>query len=122
MESQAFSCGAEDIEVELPKSSWIGSLSEALGADSIQFRETSGTYDLGWHTAPCRQFIIMSAGESFFSKGSPSVFCAKQLSCVPHTMDEIGAPTIFCRRCGRDDNRWCDAPLCGRGRPAGGGH
>ena len=41
---------------------WIGALSEGTGVQEIAFRETSGAYDLSWHTAPCRQFIIMTNG------------------------------------------------------------
>ena len=38
-------------------------MSELIKATGIIFRETSGTYDLTWHTAPRRQFVInLNAG------------------------------------------------------------
>jgi hypothetical protein len=54
---------AEDIQVPLNNKSWIGSLSAGTEVYEIVFRETDGAYDLDWHTAPCRQFIIMIDGE-----------------------------------------------------------
>ena len=53
---------AEDVDVPLDVKNWIGSLSAGVGVHELVFRETDGAYDLGWHTAPCRQFIIMTNG------------------------------------------------------------
>lgn len=53
---------AEDLDVPLDIQNWIGALSEGTGVHEIVFRQTSGAYDLSWHTAPCRQFIIMING------------------------------------------------------------
>jgi hypothetical protein len=36
----------------------IGRFSEQFEATSIVFRETDGTYDLDFHNAPRRQFVI----------------------------------------------------------------
>ena len=47
----------------LETTNWIGSLSAGTEVHEIVFRETDGAYDLDWHTAPCRQFIIMVDGE-----------------------------------------------------------
>ena len=48
----------------LETTNWIGSLSAGTAVHEIVFRETDGAYDLDWHTAPCRQFIIMVDGKS----------------------------------------------------------
>ena len=47
-----------DIEVEWVEESRAGKLSKRLPATGIIFRETSGDYDLNWHPAPRRQYII----------------------------------------------------------------
>ncbi len=47
-----------DIEIELVKDGPGGKMSETLPATGIIFRETPGTYDLDWHPAPRRQYII----------------------------------------------------------------
>ena len=47
-----------DIEVEWVEESRAGKLSKRLPATGIIFRETSGDYDLDWHPAPRRQYII----------------------------------------------------------------
>ncbi len=47
-----------DIEVEWVEESHSGKLSRREPATGIIFRETSGDYDLDWHTAPRRQYII----------------------------------------------------------------
>ena len=40
----------------------IGAMSKPLAAKSILFRETGADYDLGFHTAPRRQFVITISG------------------------------------------------------------
>ena len=52
----------EELEIELAELGAIGALSKPLGATSILFRETGADYDLGFHTAPRRQFVIMLSG------------------------------------------------------------
>jgi len=47
-----------DIEVEWVEESRSGKLSEPLPATGIIFREVPPTYDLDWHPAPRRQYII----------------------------------------------------------------
>lgn len=53
---------AEELDVLLDNKNWIGSLSKGHEVHEIVFRETDGAYELDWHTAPCRQFIIMTNG------------------------------------------------------------
>jgi hypothetical protein len=47
-----------DLEVEWVEQGRGGKLSRRLPATGIIFRETPGEYDLDWHTAPRRQYII----------------------------------------------------------------
>ena len=47
-----------DIEVEWVEERPGGKLSRRLKASGIIFRQTQGDYDLDWHPAPRRQYII----------------------------------------------------------------
>ena len=47
-----------DIEVEWVEEGKFTKLSKRLPATGIIFRETSGDYDLDWHPAPRRQYIV----------------------------------------------------------------
>jgi hypothetical protein len=47
-----------DIEIEWVEERNFSRLSKRLPATGIIFRETSGDYDLDWHPAPRRQYII----------------------------------------------------------------
>jgi hypothetical protein len=47
-----------DIEIDWAKEGPTGKLSERLPATGIIFRQTDGDYDLDWHPAPRRQYII----------------------------------------------------------------
>jgi hypothetical protein len=51
-----------DIEIEWVEEKNFSKLSERLPATGIIFRETSGDYDLDWHPAPRRQYIINLEG------------------------------------------------------------
>ena len=48
----------ESIELPLQDLGDIGRFSERFDATSIVFRETDADYDLGFHNAPRRQFVI----------------------------------------------------------------
>ncbi len=52
----------EDVEVDLPQQSRGGDMSRALPAAGVVFRRTSGDYDLDWHPAPRRQFVLNLTG------------------------------------------------------------
>ena len=47
-----------DIPIEWVKDAPSGKTSKQFPATSIIFRETSGDYDLAWHPAPARQYVI----------------------------------------------------------------
>ena len=48
----------EDVQVEFKESTRVGRLSASLPATGIIFREVPPDYDLDWHPAPRRQYII----------------------------------------------------------------
>ena len=48
----------EDVEIEFVETSPSGRLSKRLPVSGLIFREVPPTYDLDWHTAPRRQYII----------------------------------------------------------------
>jgi len=47
-----------DIEIEWVEQKEFSKYSKRLPATGIIFRETSGDYDLDWHPAPRRQYIV----------------------------------------------------------------
>jgi hypothetical protein len=51
-----------DIEIEWVEQRDFSKLSARLPATGLIFRETSGDYDLDWHPAPRRQYIINLQG------------------------------------------------------------
>ena len=53
----------EDMEVPLEDMGERGRASEPMKATGIIFRETDGDYNLDWHPAPRRQFVINLKGE-----------------------------------------------------------
>ena len=48
----------KDQEIEYTESGPAGKLSKRLPATGIIFRETRAEYDLDWHPAPRRQYIV----------------------------------------------------------------
>jgi quercetin dioxygenase-like cupin family protein len=48
----------EDVEVEFTETTHTGRLSARVPATGIIFREVPADYDLDWHPAPRRQYII----------------------------------------------------------------
>ena len=66
----------EEIDIPLQDAGDIGHLSEIFPVTGIIFRETDGDYDYTWHTAPCRQFVLMLEGsvEIEASDGTRRIF------------------------------------------------
>lgn len=76
-----------DIEVAWAEDKRSGRLSERLPATGIIFRQTPGHYDLDWHPAPRRQYIInLDAGvEITASDGESRVIGAGEVILVEDT-------------------------------------
>ncbi len=77
----------EDIEISLKQAGDIGSLSEAIPAKSIIFREVLPSYDYDFHNAPQRQYIILLDGEIEIetSLGEKRIFGAGKILLVEDT-------------------------------------
>ena len=54
----------EEFEVPLKAQGRGTELSESVGVTSLQFRRTNQDYNLDWHTAPRRQYVVTLGGES----------------------------------------------------------
>jgi hypothetical protein len=76
-----------DIEIEWVEQSKAGRLSRRFPATGIIFREVQADYDLDWHTAPRRQYIInLDAGvEITASDGESRVIGAGEVFLVEDT-------------------------------------
>ena len=76
-----------DIEVEWVEERPGGKLSKRFPATGIIFRETKGDYDLDWHPAPRRQYIInLDAGvEITVSDGETRKIGAGEVALVEDT-------------------------------------
>ena len=66
-----------DIDIEWVESSPAGKLSKRLPATGIIFREVQPDYDLDWHPAPRRQYIVnLDAGVKITASDGESRFIA----------------------------------------------
>ena len=66
-----------DVEVQWIEERNFSKLSARLPATGIIFRETSGDYDLSWHPAPRRQYIVnLDAGVKITASDGESRFIA----------------------------------------------
>ena len=76
-----------DTELKWVKDDPSGKTSERFPATDIIFRETSGDYDLAWHPAPRRQYVInLDAGvEITASDGEKRVIGAGEVVLVEDT-------------------------------------
>ena len=52
----------EDVEIELLDQGPMGSISSLWSAEGVVFRKVSGDYDLDFHNAPRRQFVVNLTG------------------------------------------------------------
>src|SRR5262249_14823297 len=75
-----------DIEIEWVESGPGGKLSKRLPATGIIFREVQPDYDLDWHPAPRRQYIInLDAGVKITaSDGEARIIGAGEVILVEH--------------------------------------
>ena len=66
-----------DIEIEWAEEGPAGKLSKRLPATGIIFREVQPSYDLDWHPAPRRQYIVnLDAGVKITASDGESRFIA----------------------------------------------
>ena len=60
----------EDIELDLPDRGPGGKISDLVAATGVMFRQTDASYDLGFHTAPRRQYVVNLTGTVEIEVGS----------------------------------------------------
>ena len=53
-----------DIEVEWSDLTPVTSATSRMPATSILFREYAATFEIGWHTAPLRQYVMILDGDA----------------------------------------------------------
>ncbi len=63
----------EDVTVELKDQSGMGKISDLWRGKGVMFREVSGNYDLDFHTAPRRQFVVNLTGSVDIEIGDGTV-------------------------------------------------
>ena len=52
----------EDLAVEFPQNGALGRISKMVPARGVLFREVDGDYDLDFHNAPRRQYVVNLTG------------------------------------------------------------
>ncbi len=63
----------EDIEIALSDQGPVGRISELIGGPGVLFREVDGDYDLDFHNAPRRQFVVNLVGSVDIGVGDGTV-------------------------------------------------
>lgn len=51
-----------DVTIDWARSGPLGKISDPVRVSSLAFRMTDGSYDLDWHNAPRRQYIVNLEG------------------------------------------------------------
>ena len=87
-----------DIEVEWVEERNFSKLSARLPATGVIFRETSGDYDLDWHPAPRRQYIVnLDAGAKITASdgesrviGAGEIILVEDIDGKGHLSESVG--------------------------------
>lgn len=108
----------EDVTVQFTESNRAGRMSARLPATGIIFREVPAQYDLDWHPAPRRQYIInLDAGvELTASDGETRRIGAGEVILVEDTWGKATAPGPWTTSCVTVSS----SPWTEPGRPSGG--
>ena len=93
-----------DIEIEWVEETRGGKLSQRLPATGIIFREVPSSYDLDWHPAPRRQYIInLDAGVEITASdgesrriGAGEVFLVEDVSGKGHLSKALDGKIRHC--------------------------
>ena len=87
---QAGNSHFDDLEVPVIPSGPLGSMSSPLAVTSMILRENPPGYSYQWHTAPCRQYIVMLEGlvEIEVSDGEIRTFAPGSILLVEDTTGE----------------------------------
>lgn len=63
----------EDVDIAMEVAGGAGRLSKLIRGDGVIFREVEGSYDLDFHTAPRRQFVVNLTGAVDITVGDGTV-------------------------------------------------
>ena len=76
-----------DLDIPLTQAGALGAMSELMPADGVIFRENEPDYDLDWHCAPRRQYIVLLDGaiEITVSDGATRSFSGGDVILVEDT-------------------------------------
>ena len=112
-----------DIEVEWVEETRGGKLSKRLPATGIIFREVPPTYDLDWHPAPRRQYIInLDAGVQITASDGESrkigAWRPQLKRCLSRPLHR--RPVFLCLRIGRRRPAWRPPSKAAIASPANG--
>ena len=105
-----------DIEVEWEEERNFSKYSRKMPATGIIFRETSGDYDLDWHPAPRRQYIVNLDVMNRLNRSKMSIFGSKLkffVVCEFFGARTHGFPTEHCSRGEGGGLFPCDVKFCG---------
>jgi len=89
----------EDVEIDLRDVGRASDISEVLAASGLVFRHNRLDYDLDWHPAPRRQFVVNLTGEVDITAsdgevrrfGPGSVMLAEDTTGKGHKSRSVGA-------------------------------
>lgn len=63
----------QDVDIEVQPQGGIGRLSRLIRGPGVMFREVDGDYDLDFHQAPRRQFVVNLRGAVDITVGSGEI-------------------------------------------------
>ena len=63
----------EDVDIPLADTGSLGRISELIRGSGVMFREVDGDYDLDFHNAPRRQFVVNLTGSVDIGVGDGTV-------------------------------------------------
>lgn len=94
----------EEIEVDLKQSGLAGRISEPVAATGVVFREVDGDYDLDFHNAPRRQYVVNLTGSVEIEVGDGSrrvlgpgsILLAEDLTGRGHISRNVGGEPRQC--------------------------
>ena len=93
----------QDVEIEYAESTRAGRLSKRMPATGIIFREVQPDYDLDWHPAPRRQYVVTLSGEREIELeggkklrlGPGSILLAEDTTGKGHILRHVGSQDVI---------------------------
>jgi len=94
----------EDVAVDLRDMGPMGRISDLWRGKGVMFREVSGNYDLDFHTAPRRQFVVNLTGSvdieigdgTVRRMGPGSILLAEDITGRGHKSRNVGGEPRSC--------------------------